>query len=85
MSDPLSTAELPKGADLMFLTKAELAFLTGRHQRRSQAQALRTMGIQHCIRPDGHIVVLRRHVELLFGGETARRTAVEPTPNWSAA
>jgi hypothetical protein len=71
--------------DSMFLTKDELTYLTGRRQRRSQAQALRSMGIEHRIRPDGHIVVLRRHVEQLFGFGAERRSASEPIPNWSAA
>nr|WP_246279199.1 DUF4224 domain-containing protein [Paraburkholderia ultramafica] len=69
----------------MFLTKDELTYLTGRRQRVSQAQALRAMGIEHRIRPDGHIVVLRRHVEQLFGAEAERINAGEPVPNWSAA
>jgi hypothetical protein len=85
MSERLTTTESQKATNLMFLTREELTLLTGRRQRVSQAQALRAMGIQHRIRPDGHIVVLRRHVELLFGVEAERRTAVEPMPDWSAA
>ncbi|WP_036025547.1 DUF4224 domain-containing protein [Paraburkholderia dilworthii] len=69
----------------MFLTRDELTHLTGRRQRGSQAQVLRMMGIEHRVRPDGHIIVLRRHVEQLFGAEMGNRGGREPMPNWSAA
>jgi hypothetical protein len=66
---PISSEELRRPMDSMFLTKDELTYLTGRRQRRSQAQALRSMGI----------------VEQLFGFGAERRSASEPIPNWSAA
>ena len=47
----------------MFLTKEELQELTGRTRRDAQVAALRSMGIEHRIRPDGSPAVLRAHVE----------------------
>lgn len=77
--------ESKREADAMFLTKEDLVHLTGRHQRSSQAQVLRAMGIEHRVRPDGHVVVLRSHVEFLFGAEANHRSTGEPIPDWGAA
>lgn len=69
----------------MFLTPEELVQLTGRHRRDSQVRALNFMGIEHCIRPDGKVVVLRRHVEEMLGlkpDKEAKPKSVEP--NWDA-
>lgn len=53
----------------MFLTREELKALTGRTQRPAQVAALRHMGIEHRVRPDGSVAVLRAHVERLLGAE----------------
>jgi len=52
----------------MFLTALEIAELTGRRRRDAQIKALRSMGIEHRIRPDGHPVVSRSHIEKLLDG-----------------
>ncbi len=64
----------------MFLAKEELQELTGRTRRDAQVAALRSMGIEHRIRPDGSPAVLRAHVEQTLGaaGYTAKSTDVEP-------
>ena len=64
----------------MFLTRDEIVALTGRTRRDAQVQALRSMGIEHKIRPDGTPAVLRAHVEAVLGGDryTAKTTAIEP-------
>jgi hypothetical protein len=41
----------------MFLTAAELLELTGYRRPSAQVRALRRMGVEHCIRPDGRPVV----------------------------
>ena len=51
------------------LSPAEVAELTGRSRRDAQARALRGMGIDHRVRPDGTIAVLRSHAEKVLGGE----------------
>lgn len=69
----------------MFLTPEELVKLTGRHRRDSQVRALNFMGIEHRIRPDGKVVVLRRHVEEMLGlkpDKEVKPKSVEP--NWDA-
>ena len=81
----MSQAEFMQNSDPMFLTKDELSNLTGRRQRGSQANALRAMGIEHRVRPDGHVLVLRRHVERIFGEDIHRRIPEQPIPDWSAA
>lgn len=53
----------------MFLTPREVAELVGCRRRDAQARALRGMGIEHKVRPDGTVVVLRSHVEKVLGGE----------------
>jgi hypothetical protein len=67
----------------MFLTPDEVRELTGRQRRDAQAAALRHMGIEHKVRPDGSIAVLRAHVEREFGGETTQhQDNIEP--DWNA-
>ncbi len=69
----------------MFLTDDELSGLTGAKRREARVRALRAMGIEHRVRPDGHVIVLRSHLEALLGG--APETIVsadEPEPDWSA-
>ena len=69
----------------MFLDTDELAELTGRRRNAAQARALRAMGIEHRLRPDGSIAVLRAHIEKLFGVSTkAERPPQNTEPDWSA-
>ena len=51
----------------MFLRSEEIVALTNRQRSTAQARALRTMGIEHRIRPDGTVAILRSHVEHLLG------------------
>lgn len=60
----------------MILTAAEVADLTHKVRSSAQIRALRAMGIEHRVRPDGTPAVLRSAVET---GNPARRTrCVEP-------
>ena len=68
----------------MFLTREELAALTARVQYSAQRKVLSMMGIEHRTRPDGSIVVLRTHVEQLFGGIATGRGIKNTEPNWGA-
>lgn len=68
----------------MFLTDDELAELTGRTRRPAQIKQLRGMCIQHLIRPDGCIVVLRSHVEGLLGGAQETKVQTPTLPDWDA-
>lgn len=52
------------------LSPVELAELTGRRRHDAQARTLRGMGIEHKIRPDGTIAVLRTHAEQVLAGGT---------------
>lgn len=51
----------------MFLTAEEMIEMTGRQRSDAQVRVLKFMGIEHRIRPDGKVVVLRAHVESVFG------------------
>lgn len=69
----------------MFLTPEELVEVTHAKRRDTQIRALRSMGIEHRVRPDGTVAVLRTHVEQVFGGGTSKTP--EPKncePDWSA-
>lgn len=69
----------------MFLTQEELTALTGRKKRPAQVMALRHMGIEHRVRPDGSVVVLRSHVERLLGGEAVPDGTLRKTePDFNA-
>ncbi|MBM3114573.1 DUF4224 domain-containing protein [Jeongeupia naejangsanensis] len=55
----------------MFLSQSEIRELTNCTQRRTQITALNTLGIEHRIRPDGSVLILRKHIERLLGGTIA--------------
>lgn len=63
---------------MIVLTDIELEQLTGRKRRDAQLRALRFMGIDHKIRPDGSLAVLRTHVERELGATTATTKSTEP-------
>jgi hypothetical protein len=68
----------------MFLSKAEIKALTNRIQYAAQIRTLRGMGIQHCVRPDGSVAVMRSHVEALFGVQNRATSRTRTEPNWGA-
>lgn len=68
----------------MILTEQELRDLTGRRVRSSQVKVLRYMGIDHKVRPDGSVAVLRAHVEHQMGAKDPAPAAREVEPNWAA-
>lgn len=68
----------------VFLNGDEIAQLTGKKRHTTQQRVLNAMGIAHKPRPDGTIVVLRSHVEKIFGGKAAEPMKKEPEPNWAA-
>jgi hypothetical protein len=55
----------------MFLTKDEIARLTGRARPNTQKSVLGAMGIAYKENGIGELVVSRKHVERILGGETA--------------
>jgi hypothetical protein len=69
-----------------FLAREEITGLTNKVQRTAQVKALNSMGIEHKVRPDGSIAILRDHITKVFGGNTnpARRTSKQNGPNWDA-
>ncbi|WP_052810901.1 DUF4224 domain-containing protein [Pandoraea vervacti] len=70
-----------RNLSLMFLEPEEVVALTGRRMYSAQARALRMMGIEHRVRPNGTIVVLSEHVTLALGAQSvtaARAASVEP-------
>jgi hypothetical protein len=68
-----------------FLTHEEVEALTERKVRPSQIRVLKAMGIEHKVRPDGSVAILRAHIIKVFDGESeTRRKANEQTPNWGA-
>lgn len=69
-----------------FLDAQDLVELTNRRRRDAQAKMLLAMGIQHRVRADGTIAVLRAHVERIFGAESSSVSKLEKPmePNWGA-
>nr|VFK14564.1 MAG: protein of unknown function (DUF4224) [Candidatus Kentron sp. LFY] len=49
-----------------FLNESELRRLTGKVRYTAQIRALRWMGIEHRIRPDGRPIVLRSQVDMTY-------------------
>lgn len=53
---------------LLLLSPTEVVELTGRKRWDAQARALRGMGIEHRVRPDGTVAVSRAHAEQVLAG-----------------
>lgn len=68
----------------MFLTPDEIIALTARKRASAQQRALNAMGIDHRIRPDGTVLVLRSHVEQSLGGNIVQAKRQRIEPNWNA-
>jgi hypothetical protein len=72
-------------AATLTLTAEELVEITGYLRPSAQARALRKMGVEHRIRNDGRVIVLRSYVEALLGGGSPAKVQQRTTePNWSA-
>ena len=61
----------------MFLSNDEITDLTNRQRSAAQVRALRAMGIEHRIRPDGTVAILRSHVEHLLGYSAGAKVVKE--------
>lgn len=68
----------------MFLTRQELIELTNRTRRTAQVRTLNYMGINHIVRPDGSVAVLRSHVEQMLCSQTSGTLKKTIEPNWGA-
>ncbi|WP_158590435.1 DUF4224 domain-containing protein [Noviherbaspirillum cavernae] len=66
----------------MFLDENEVEELSGKQRRPAQVRALSFMGIEHKLRPDGSIAVLRAHVEKLFGEGVVSKTKRKTEPRF---
>jgi hypothetical protein len=69
---------------MLILTDQELQQLTGRQRRPAQLRALKWMGIEHRVRPDGSIAVLREHVQNVMGVTQQQSQGTTHEPDWSA-
>ncbi len=68
-----------------FLSAEEVRALTERRARAAQSRALKTMGIEHRVRPDGSIAILRAHIYKVFDGDSSTRSQPKVIqPNWDA-
>jgi Domain of unknown function (DUF4224) len=70
----------------LFLTDAEIFDLTKKTYGPPRVKALNALGIQHKVRGDGSIAILRDHIMKVFGGNMATQ-AKKPKnaePNWGA-
>lgn len=70
----------------MFLTPEELVELTHAKRRDTQIRALRMMGIEYKLRPNGTPAVLCSHIEKIFGGVQTEKPVERAgtQPNWAA-
>jgi hypothetical protein len=70
----------------LFLNPSEIEGLTFRVRRSAQVKVLRAMGVEHKVRPDGSVAILRDHVSKVFDGSTSttHRRPKSVAPNWAA-
>ncbi len=68
-----------------FLTYEEIQTLTERKVRTAQVKVLKAMGIEHRVRPDGSVAILRAHIFKVFDGAPETKKQVKHSePNWEA-
>lgn len=67
---------------MFLLTHEEIEQLTGKVRKPAQVRALRFMGVEHKIRPDGAVIVSRSHVEKILDGDMAIKVKGRVEPNW---
>lgn len=68
-----------------FLVPEEVVALTNRKVRSAQVKALKAMGIEHKVRPDGSVAILRNHITKIFDGSPENLVKQKVvTPNWDA-
>ena len=69
-----------------FLAREEIHGLTNKMTRSAQVRALNSMGIEHRVRPDGSVAILRDHISKIFGGvpDSIRKSTKTNEPNWDA-
>jgi hypothetical protein len=70
---------------MLFLSPSEVTELTGKVRRPAQLKALRTMGIEHKVRPDGKVIIARSHIEKVFDGNNNAKVERRIEPNWDVA
>ena len=66
----------------MILSKTQLFELTGKKHRTAQVFVLRSMGIEHILRPDGSVVVSQLHLEQVLGVALTSQSNKVKEPNW---
>ncbi|ETF00523.1 hypothetical protein W822_22525 [Advenella kashmirensis W13003] len=73
-------------SETTFLRTSELISLTDRTRHDAQVRALRFMGIEHRVRPDGSVAVLRAHIHFAFGAgdRVMNSDEKEIEPDWDA-
>lgn len=68
-----------------FLSAQEIQTLTDRKVRPAQVKVLKAMGIEHKVRPDGSVAILRAHIIKVFDGSTESNHQIkQAVPNWDA-
>ncbi len=68
-----------------FLSYEEIQALTQRKVRTAQVRVLKAMGIEHRVRPDGSVAILRAHITKVFDGTTeTKKQTKQAVPNWEA-
>ncbi len=73
--------------DHPFLEPSEIHSMTNKVRRPAQTRVLNNMGIEHKVRPDGSIAILRAHINNVFGGNPSELSSNKPKvvlPNWAA-
>lgn len=87
----MTTATAPQPAirqpTTTFLDATEIRELTNKFRRSAQIAALRAMCVEHKLRPDGSVAVLRDHITKVFDGSTtslSKKSSHSTGPNWAA-
>lgn len=66
----------------LYVSAEHLIETTGKKRPSAQVRALRGMGIEHKVRPDGKVLVSLEHLNKLLDGNVENRVKNRTEPKW---
>ena len=73
-----------KNCSIMILSESQLYELTKKKHCAAQASVLKSIGIDHKVRPDGSVVVSKVHVEQVLGVVVNNTISKQIEPDWTS-
>lgn len=76
--------QIVKNCSIMILSESQLYELTKKKHCAAQVSVLKSIGIDHKVRPDGSVVVSKVHVEQVLGVVVNNTISKQIEPDWAS-